>query len=296
MKELASGLKVVVVIPAFNEERTISVLIKKIKSSLKNFPHRVLVLDDGSTDRTRECALKAGALVISHKHNLGLAEAFRSEIAEALKLGADVIVQMDADLQHDPAEILLLLNEIRAGNDLVLGSRFLLETPPMPLLKRLGNKAFSWVVSHMIRQKITDSQSGFRAFTREVAGLKLRNTYTYTQEQILLAAKKGFTVKEVPITVGVRKGKSRLISSPFAYAVNAGINILRTYRDFAPLKFFGSLGLVLFFVGLIFGFYLSYLHLTQPVTGHIALIILTALLIIGGIQVMLFGFMADMRK
>jgi hypothetical protein len=166
----------------------------------------------------------------------------------------------------------------------------------MPLIKWLGNKAFSWVVSSITRFKITDSQTGFRAFTKEIASLPIKSNHTYTQEQVIVALKKNFKVKEVPITFKKRADKSRLISNPFEYAVKAGINLMRVYRDFAPLKFFGLIGGFLFSIGFLIGLWFVFLHFTSGITGHLGLLILMILLILTGIQITSFGFLADMQK
>jgi len=178
-----------------------------------------------------------------------------------------------------------------------LGSRFAGKIESMPLLKKLGNKAFSKVISKIIKHKITDCQTGFRAFTKEVADkVNIISSHTYTQEQIIHAVKQQFKIKEVPIYFARRKGKSRLISNPFEYALKAWINILRTYRDYEPFKFFGGFGLILITLGSLLGLWFIYLHFTIGIKGHLGLIMLMLLLLLGGIQILFFGFLADMNK
>lgn len=291
-----SKIKLVVAIPAFNEERAIGKTVKNIRQSIKNYDFKILVVDDGSTDETKKVAQKAGAIVASHKRNLGLAEAFRTGMREALKLNADVIVHIDADGQFLPQEIPLLLNEINRGTDLVLGNRFSKEIDYMPLIKRFGNSLFSRVVSQIAKQKITDSQTGFRAFTKEIAKLQIRGAYSYTQEQIIRAAKENFLVNEVSVTSVKRSdGKSRLINNSFSYGIKTMLNIVRIYRDYAPLKFFGSFGSLIFALGVISGLWVLYLNITAGTSGHFALMVLTIILILTGLQIILFGFLADMK-
>ncbi len=287
---------VVVIIPAFNEEKTIEKAIVNVNKELLDFKHQVIVVDDGSTDSTVTKAKKSGAKVISHPRNRGLARAFRTGVKEALKLKPNVLVNFDADLQYDARQIPVLVREVLRGNDLVLASRFSGTIEEMPLVKKVGNLLFSKVISQITGTRISDSQTGFRAFNVCVAKLKLISNYTYTQEQIIRALRNEFRIKEVPTHFRKRHGKSRLISSPLNYAVRAGVNLVRVYRDFAPLKFFGFIGLFLFFIGLIFGAYLTFLHFTGGIFGHLALIILTALLILIGIQIVLFGFLADIKS
>jgi len=292
-------MKIVVTIPAYNEEKTIGSLINKIHEVMSSgrYDYKVLVVDDGSKDKTAEVAKLANAVVYSHPKNYGLADTFRTETEKALKLGADVIVHIDADIQYKPEEIPLLLKEIENGYDLVLGSRFKGKIEYMPIIKKLGNKAFSRVVSNITGIRISDAQTGFRAFTKNVAEkIKITSNHTYTQEQIIRGVKKKFKIKEVPIYFAKRNDKSRLISNPFKYAISAWINLIRTYRDYEPLKFFGITGTSIFSIGLLIGIYLVYLHLTSGIVGHFALIMLDILILSIGLQIIIFGFMADMNR
>jgi len=292
-------MKVIVTIPAYNEEATIGTVIRDVRKvmDLQKLDYKIIVVDDGSTDNTKNIGQKAGALVFSHPANYGLAEAFRTEIQKCLELGADVIVHTDADGQYRAADIPKLLAKIKQGYDLVLGSRFLGHIEAMSFVKRLGNKAFSRVISNITRVKITDAQTGFRAFTRMVAEKVVVTSYhTYTQEQVIRAVREKFTVAEVPVYFAKRHGKSRLISNPFEYAANAWINLLRIYRDYEPLKFFGLVGSFFLIVGFLIGLRLVFLYLTSGVVGKIPSVILCMLLLTMGLQIILFGFLADMRN
>src|SRR3989338_6966526 len=257
-------MKIVVTIPAYNEEKTIGIVIDKIKEVMESnsYNYEILVVDDGSKDNIAEVAKNAGAVVYSHPRNYGLAETFKTEIKKSLKMGADIIVHIDADNQYQPVEIPKLVKEINKGYDMVLGSRFNGTIESMPIIKRLGNKAFSRVISNITGIKISDAQTGFRAFTREVAEkIDIISDHTYTQEQIIKAARQKYKIKEVPIYFAKRADKSRLMSNPFEYAVRAWINIIRIYRDYKPLKFFGIIGTLIFFTGVILVIYLSYVQL-----------------------------------
>jgi len=292
-------MKIVVTIPAYNEERTIGKVIRDIRAvmDLYRYNYNVLVIDDGSRDKTAIEAKNAGAIVYSHPRNYGLAETFRSEIEKCLELNADIIVHTDADGQYLAEEIPQLIEEVKKGNDLVLGSRFKGKIESMPMVKRFGNLAFSKVISQVTRTKISDSQTGFRAFTREVAkNIRLSSTHTYTQEQIIRAVKQKFKIKEVPVYFAKRHGKSRLMRNPLEYAVKAWINILRIYRDYEPLKFFGLFGFMFFAVGFLLGLYVLYVFLTTGIVGRIPTVMLSVLLMSIGVQIWLFGFFADMSK
>jgi len=292
-------MKVVITIPTFNEEKTVGKVLKLIKEvmSKTSYSYQILVVDDGSEDDTVKVARQAGAIVYSHPKNYGLAETFKTEIAKSLELKADVVVHIDADMQYQPKEIPKLLDEIKKGYDLVLGSRFKGKIEYMPWIKRFGNIAFSKVVSQITKLQISDAQTGFRAFTRKVAeGIPITSNHTYTQEQIIRAVKQKLKIKEVPIYFAKRNGKSRLIPNPFSYAIRAWINIIRTYRDYEPLKFFGIIGSLIFGLGFLIGLYLVYLHFTTGIVGHFALMMLDILILSIGLQIIIFGFIADMKR
>lgn len=290
-------MKLVITIPAYNEEKTIGKVLEDIKEVMNKtkYNYRLLVVDDGSKDKTAEIAKKAGAKVYSHPYNLGLAEAFRTELQQCLEMGADIIVHTDADGQYNAKDIPKLIKEVENGYDLVLGNRFAGGLEKMPLIKKLGNKIFSWAISKIIKYKVQDCQTGFRAFNKCVAKINIISKHTYTQEQIIRVIKNKMKIKEIPTYFYARNGKSRLISNPFEYAIKAWINILRIYRDFEPLKFFGKIGSFLFGLGVILGCYFIYLHLTSGIVGHMGLLMLMLLLVFTGLQIILFGFLADMK-
>ena len=250
--------KILITIPAYNEAKNIGNVIEKIKEvmSQQSYDYEIVIIDDGSRDKTAEITRNSGAKVISHHRNYGLAEAFRTEMQNALNSDADIIVHTDADGQYLAEEIPLLIKEIENGYDLVLGSRFRGKIESMPLIKWLGNKAFSKVLTSLTKLRISDGQTGFRAFTKEVAKLPLRSTHTYTQEQIIRAAREKMRIKEIPIHFMKRNGKSKLIKNPFEYAFKAWINILRVYRDYEPLKFFGLIGASFMALGFLLGLWL----------------------------------------
>lgn len=289
-------MRIVVSIPAYNEEETIVKVIEDIKKHMRNHSHNILVLDDGSTDRTVELAKKAGAIVHSNRRNLGLAKTFKEELKKCLELKADVIVHTDADGQYPAVYIPELIKKIKEGYDLVLGSRFFGSPKGMSFMKRIGNKAFAKVLSNILKFKITDSTTGFRAFTAEVArDIHFINTFTYTQEQLIKAANQGFKIAEVPIKTR-RTRDSRLFNSPFGFAIRAWTNILRIYRDYEPLKFFVSIGFIFILLGALTGAYITYSVLTTGQAGPLPRIVLTALFIITGVQIAMFGFLADMLR
>jgi len=290
-------MKVIITIPAYNEEKTIDKLLQETKEIMNetDYSYQILVLDDGSTDKTAEIAKKAGAIVYSNKKNLGLAETFKQEIKRCLELKADVIVHTDADGQYPSKYIPQMIKKVEEGCDLVLGSRFGEGKYSGSLTKKMGNLAFAKVFSNLLKIKITDTTTGFRAFNSDVAQLPLINNFTYTQEQLIRVGKEKMKITETPIKTRKTR-QSRLFKNPFDYAVKAWINILRIYRDFAPLKFFGYIGGGLFLLGALIGVYIFVYFLKTGGVGGIPRVILTAILMLTGIQIIIFGFLADMIK
>lgn len=294
-------MRIVVTIPAYNEAKTLGDVLQEIRQVMnKCYRHNytLLVVDDGSRDETADIAKQHKAVVIKHPRNYGLAETFRTEMKKCLELKADIIVHTDADGQYKAEEIPNLIEEVKKGTDLVLASRFMGFIEEMPLMKRIGNQAFSKVITHITKRRITDGQTGFRAFTKEVAKIPITSTYTYTQEQIIRAVRNKFRVKEIPAYFAKRgaKTKSRLMKGPLHYALNAWINLLRVYRDYEPLKFFGTIGAMFFGMGCSLGVYILYNILLTGHAGGVPRIVLSAMLILTAVQIWVFGFLADIFK
>ena len=291
------SMKVIISIPAYNEEKTIDKVVQEINEVMcsTNYKYEIIVIDDGSKDKTVEIAKNAGAKVYSNKINLGLAETFKHEIQRCKEHKADIIVHTDADGQYPAIFIPQLIKKIEEGYDLVLGSRFGRGKYSGSMTKSMGNIAFAKLFSRLLNAKLTDTTTGFRAFTNRVAELPLINTFTYTQEQLIRAGKAKMRIGE--ISIKTRKTRpSRLFSGPLNYALKAWINIFRIYRDFEPLKFFGIIGLTLFTPGFLIGLYFILLHFTVGISGHTGLLFLMLILLSTGLQIMLFGFLADMSR
>lgn len=290
-------MKIVVTIPAYNEEKTIASVIKEIPRDAAESVE-VLVVDDGSTDNTVIESEKAGAdKIVKFKKNRGLATAFRVCLDTALEMDADIIVNIDADGQYDGKEIPELIKPIvEKKADIVLGSRFKGWIEEMSASKKMGNKIATKVTSFLSHYPISDAQTGFRAFSREAAlRLNVMSDYTYVQETIIQAVNKGLFIAEVPARFRKRAGKSRLIPSIFSYAHKAGITIIKTYVNYRPLRTFLYLGGFVLLVGLIAGLrvLLHYLR-TGQVIPYFPTTILTVVLIIVGFQIIMLGLVADL--
>lgn len=234
-----------VVMPALNEEATIGDVISKVPRTIEGISDVVvLVVDDGSTDNTRAISMEAGAEVVSHPSNRGLGAAFRTGVAAALAMGADFMVNIDADGQFDPADIPKVLQPLTDGNaDCVTASRFADQslTPQMYSVKLYGNHMMSWLISKLVGRKFFDVSCGFRAYTADtLCHMNLQGRFTYTQETFMDLIFKGMRIVEVPLSVrGTRPvGESRIASSIPRYAYNTSKIIFRTIRDYYPLRVF----------------------------------------------------------
>ncbi|MDF1561781.1 MAG: glycosyltransferase [Deltaproteobacteria bacterium] len=235
-----------VILPALNEEATLGEVIDRIPA-IDGLEVKVIVVNDGSTDRTPEIALEKGAQVISHSRPRGVGAAFHSGIEAALEAGADYVVNIDSDGQFSPEDIPKLLEPVRRGEaDFATCSRFKDKAlvPQMPVVKRFGNAAVAWIVSSLIGKRFYDVACGFRAFHADaVMRLNLFGEFTYTQETFIDLAFKGLKIVEVPLKVrGEREyGESRVASSILRYAKNTSRIILSTFKDYRPFTFFFAL-------------------------------------------------------
>jgi len=298
-----NGKKLIVMIPCYNEEKTIEKLIRLIPRKIKGISRvEVLVMNDGSKDDTVKLAKKAKAdKISSHFPNKGLGVNFKLGLEEALKMKADIVVNIDADLQFNPKDIPKIVGPILKGEaDVVTATRFADPKliPEMSAIKKFGNHFFTKIISLLLKQKFTDTQCGFRAYTKEACmRTNLFGKFTYTQEVFLDLANKGMRIIEVSIKVkGERDGKSRIVKSWYSYGIKSSLIILRTVRDNHPLKFFGSIGMVLFLLGFVPGIWLFVRWLLQGITSpYGSLIILSGVLIILGLLMIVLGLLADMQ-
>ena len=296
-------MKLTIIIPALNEEKTVGDVIGGIPDSIAGVDRReVIVVDDGSTDRTAEVARGAGAGVVSHPENLGVGAAFQTGLDAALRGGADLIVNMDADGQFNPADIPELVRPIiEQGYGFVTCSRFGSPDyqPEMPRMKRWGNRMMCRLINWIIRDgNFTDVSCGFRAYSRETAlRLTLFGRFTYTQETFIDLASKDVTMTEVPLRVrGEREhGQSRIAGNLWNYGVQAGIIILRTMRDTRPLTFFGGIGLAVFVLGVLCGLLVFGVWVATGLTKQVRSVLFgSATFLIVGFLLGVLALIADM--
>jgi glycosyltransferase involved in cell wall biosynthesis len=294
-------MKLVITIPAYNEENSLGAVIREIPKKINSIDDiLILVINDGSTDHTISIAKEAGAdKILSHKHNMGLAQTFRDGLNAALEMGADIIVNTDADFQYNGIEIPKLIVPILEGKaDIVLGDRQIDKLDHMPRGNLWGNKLATQITRWATGLPIKDAQTGFRAFSREAAlRMNLTGDYTYTQETLIQAANKNLIIEQIPVEFRRREGKSRLISSIFRYARSAGVTIFRSFGAYHPFKIFTAIGIGCILLGLVFGFRVIIHFLTTGlVTPYLPSALLTTVLIIVGCLAILFGVLADMIR
>lgn len=293
----------VVVLPALNEEATIADIIGRIPRQMEGVARlSILVVDDGSTDGTAEAARRAGATVVGHRRNLGLGAAFHTGIAAALDAWADVIVNMDADGQFEPADIPTLMAPVLAGQaDMTTCSRFARPeyVPEMPAIKKWGNRMMCHLINRICGgTHYTDVSCGFRAYTRWTAmRLTLFGRFTYTQETFIDLLGKGMTIVEVPLRVrGVREhGDSRVAGKLLRYGGRTLSIIARAARDVRPMAFFGTIGVVLFGIGVILGATVFGWWVATGGTSPLrALLLGSALFLMLGFLLFVLALIADM--
>ena len=222
--------KIVITIPAYNEEESIGAVIKEIKNVMNNtnYIYQIMILDDGSVDRTKQITEENGVLFFSNGCNMGLAHTFKKEMEICCGLGADIIVHTDADGQYPPKYIPEMIESVINGYDLVLGSRFGKGSYNGSIGKKLGNMFFARALSLLLRKNIHDTTTGFRAFTKEIAQLPIESKFTYTQEQLIRTIQCKKNVKEIPI-IARKTRKSRLFSNIIEYFYRATITILKIF-------------------------------------------------------------------
>ncbi|MCL5022523.1 MAG: glycosyltransferase family 2 protein [Nitrospirae bacterium] len=291
-------MKLIIQIPCYNEEDSLPAALRGLPAELDGFDEvEWLVIDDGSTDRTVETAKANGVRhVVSFTKNQGLARAFMAGLDACLRLGADVIVNTDADNQYCASDIPLLVAPILAGRaEIVVGARPIAEIRHFSPMKRLLQKLGSWVVRLTSRTDIPDAPSGFRALSREAAlRLNVFNDYTYTLETIIQAGQKNMAIVSVPVRVNEEVRPSRLVKSIPSYLKKSMLTIARIFVVYKPFRFFMTIGSLLFASGLVIGLRFLYFYFRNGGEGHVQSLILASILLGIGFQTMLVAFLADL--
>jgi glycosyltransferase involved in cell wall biosynthesis len=292
-------VKLIVQIPCFNEEATLPETIRDIPRRIDGIDIiEILVIDDGSRDRTSEVAREHGVHhVIRNKQNIGLARSFRVGLDRCIALGADIIVNTDADNQYLASDIERLVAPLLAGTaDIVIGDRNIKDIAHMSWPKKLLQRLGSWVVRQVSNTQVPDTTSGFRAYTRDAAlRMTIVTEFSYTLESIIQAGKKKMAVAHVEVgTNGVTR-PSRLFSTVFDYIKQSAATIVRIYTMHEPLKVFSYIGVAIFLLGFAISVRYLYFLAVGDAYGdrHLQSLILSAVLMIVGFQVILIGLVAD---
>lgn len=294
----AGGRVLFIQIPCYNEAATLATTLADLPRTLPGFARvEWLVVDDGSTDGTADVAGAHGVdHVIRHTRNQGLARTFMTGLQACVRLGADVIVNTDADNQYRAADIPALVAPILAGRaDIVVGERPIEVIEHFSPLKKFLQKLGSWVVRVASRTDIPDAPSGFRAMTREAAQrLVVFNDYTYTLETIIQAGQKNMAITSVQIRVNPDLRPSRLVRSIPSYVGRSLMTIVRIFVIYRPFRSFALVGAVLFGFGLLLGLRFLYLYVGGQGEGHVQSLILASILLGMGFQTWLVAFLADL--
>ena len=294
-------MKLVIIIPAYNEEGAIRSVLKSIPKEIAGIDKQeVLVIDDGSTDATARVSRESGVEVISHLENMGLGQAFATGVKNALIRKADIMVVIDGDGQFHADDIPRLIQPIvEKKADFVSGSRFAKDSPQsnIPRIRLVGNRVMANFLSLMSGRKFSDVSCGFRAYSREtLLHLNLFGKFTYTQETILNIAYKGLVMTEVPVHVTYFKNrKSQLTGSLKTYVLRSSNIVFRTVLDYRPLAVFGGTGIVVFGLGVILDVVMVGIFLeTGRFTPNASIGIAGLVLNFFGLLLFIIGLIGDM--
>jgi len=291
--------KLIIQIPCLNEAATLPATLADLPRAIPGIDViEVLVIDDGSRDGTSEVARACGVdHIVRLRRNKGLAAAFQAGVDACLKAGADIIVNTDADNQYAGSEIPRLIEPLVRGEaDICIGDRNIAELEHMSWRKRQLQRLGSWVVRQVSNTSVPDTTSGFRAYTREAAlRMTIVSEFSYTLESIIQAGKKRMAIAHVAVATNPRTRESRLFDSAFSYVKRSAATIVRIYAMYEPLKVFTYIGVAIFGVGLLLALRFVYYFVIGSVFGtrFVQSLILSAVLMIVGFQVMLIGLLAD---
>jgi glycosyltransferase involved in cell wall biosynthesis len=289
--------KLIIQIPCLNEAETLPGTLRDLPRSLPGIDRiEILVIDDGSRDQTSAVARAHGVHhVVRFRRRKGLASAFVAGIDAALKLGADFIVNTDADNQYFGEDIAKLIDPLVRGEaDIAIGDRNIQALSEMSAPKKRLQHIGSWVVRQVSGTQVPDTTSGFRAYTREAAlRMTIVSEFSYTLESIIQAGKQRMAIAHVPVRTNPRIRPSRLFDSIFSYIKSSAATIVRIYTMYEPLKVFSYIGATIFTVGAALVVRFLYYYFTGSGMGHVQSLILSAVLMIVGFQVMLIGLVSD---
>jgi len=289
-------VKLVIQIPCYNEAENLGEVLRDIPRSIKGVDTvEVLVIDDGSSDRTRDVAIKNGAdHLVVHPQNMGLAAAFRAGFEKCRRLGADIVVNTDGDNQYDSAQIERLIEPVVSGlADVVVGDRAPSQLQHFSFLKRQMQKVGSRVVSHLAGMNIPDATSGFRAYSRNALyRLTIETSFSHSLETLMQAASKGLVVTSIPISARHTLRKSRLARSSRHFIWRSVASLVRLVTYYRPLSFYWTLGISLSLIGGAPMLRFLWFFLQGDGRGHVQSLVIGGALLAMGFACLLFGVMA----
>lgn len=289
--------KLIIQIPCYNEEEQIGKTLSDLPKELAGIDEiEILVINDGSTDNSVETARSCGASVIDIKPNKGLANAFRSGLAESLKRRADIIVNTDADNQYCADDIKKLIQPIIDGNaDIVIGARNIEAIKEFSLIKKILQKVGSAVLRLLSSAPVSDAPSGFRAFSKQAAiKLNVFDNYTYTMETILQANAKDLKIVSVPIRVNPKLRESKLVKNIFDYVLKSMKTTIRMFIVYRPFRFFISLAGLSGLLGIMLVVRFIYFYLQGSGNGHVQSLIFASVFLISAIQLGIIAILGDL--
>ena len=291
-------MKLIIQIPCLNEEHTLPKTLEDLPNQIEGIDCiEILVIDDGSKDRTVEVAKKLGVHhVLQFTNNKGLAKAFISGINQSLKLGADIIVNTDADNQYFGGDIVKLIQPIlKKDADIVVGDRQVETIRHFSPVKIFLQKFGSWVVRQLSGTEVPDATSGFRAYSRDAAlQLNVVSDFTYTIETIISAGKKNLAIAHIPVKTNTKLRESRLFPSIRVYLQRSLVTMLKVYSMYRPLRLFTLAGGTTFLLGFAIGCRYLFFFFMGQTEGHIQSLILSAILLIVGFQIIMMGIAAEL--
>ncbi len=291
-------MKLIIQIPCYNEAGTLPETVAALPRAIDGVDEiEVLVIDDGSSDDTAAVAAQLGVdHIVRHRQNRGLAKAFMTGLEASVRRNADIIVNTDADNQYVGADIALLVEPVLAGRaEVVIGDRGVGTLKVFSPIKRSLQRLGSWVVGRAAGVKTPDATSGFRAYTRDAALQTIvLSDYSYTLETLIQAGARHTAMEFVPIRTNPPTRPSRLMRNLPHYLSNSSVTIMRAYTLYQPLRVFLTLGAISLLVGFALGVRFVYFYLTGAGGGHIQSLILAAILLIVGFQILLIGVLADL--
>ena len=289
--------KLIIQIPCLNEASTLPATLRDLPRSIPGIDAiETLVIDDGSEDDTARVARDEGVdHVVGFPRTRGLATAVTAGIDACLKLGADFIVNTDADNQYAGTDVAKLLAPLLSGKaEIAIGDRNLSSLRHLPKIRRALQWLGSWIVRQVSDTTVPDTTSGFRAYTREAAlRITITSEFSYTLESIIQSGKKRMAIAHVPIATNPPTRESRLYGSVASYIKKSATTIIRVYAMYEPLKIFTYIGVIVFSDGFLISLRFLYFYLSGLGGGNIQSLILSAVLMIVGFQVLLIGLVAD---